>query len=125
MAVPIAAMLTVAKPFVPKVLSLMAPIAGKEAPRVAAVVAGNKKCKRRAHDMAYERRGRYGQVTFSDGVRRWVVVGSDGEACASFPALTDCSVGHLREQLIGVDFSRCLRVPEKEIKEEQESSTTA
>jgi hypothetical protein len=59
------------------------------AAKAAQTIAGNKKCKKRAHDMAYERNGRYGQVTFSDGIRRWVVAGSDGEVFLSFPALQD------------------------------------
>jgi hypothetical protein len=54
-----------------------------------------------------------------------VVAGSDGEVCASFPALKDSSPGHLREQLVGVDLAKCLRVPEKQIKEEQKLSKTA
>ena len=124
MAVPIPA-LAMAKAFAPKVLTVVGPLAGNEAAKAAATVAGNKKWKRLAHDMAYERCGRYGQVTFSDGIRRWVVAGSDGEACASFPAFEDSSSGHLREQLVGVDFARCLRVPEKQTKEEQKSSKEA
>ena len=84
MAVPIVPALALAKVFAPKVLSMVGPIAGKEAAKAATTVAGNKKCKRLAHDMAYERRGRYGQVTFNDGIRRWVVAGSTGEACVSF-----------------------------------------
>ena len=125
MAVPIGPVIAVAKPFAPKVLSVVGPIAGNEVLKAATTVAGNKKCKRRAHDIAYERNGRYGQVTFSDGIRRWVVAGSDGEVCASFPALKDSSPGHLREQLVGVDLAKCLRVPEKQIKEEQKLSKTA
>jgi hypothetical protein len=125
MAVPIGAALAAAKPLAPKVLGVVGPIAGREALKVATAVTGNKKCKRRAHDMAYDRNGRYGQVTFSDGIRRWVVAGSDGEVCASFPPLEDSSPGHLREQLVGVDLAKCLRVPEKQVKEAQKSSKTA
>jgi hypothetical protein len=125
MAIPIGPALVAAKTYAPKVLGVVGPFAGKEAAKAAATVTSNKKCKRRAHDMAYERNGRYGQVTFSDGIRRWVVAGSDGEVCASFPALTDSSPGHLREQLVGVDLAKCLRVPEKQIKEEQKSSKAA
>ena len=54
-----------------------------------------------------------------------MVAGSDGEVCASFPALEDSSPGHLREQFVGVDLAKCLRVPEKQIKEEQKSLKTA
>ena len=100
-------------------------LARKPLTKAATIVAGNRKCKRRAHDMAYERNGRYGQVTFSDGIKRWVVTGSDGKSCASFPALEDDSSGHLREQLFGVNLSRCLHVPERQIKEEQKSSKNA
>ena len=125
MAVPIGPMIAVVKPFAPKVLSVVGPIAGDQALKVATTVTGNKKRKRRAHDMAYERTGRYGQVTFSDGIRRWVVAGNDGEVCASFPALEDPSPSHLREQLVGVDLAKCLRAPEKQIKEEQKLSKTA
>jgi hypothetical protein len=125
MAVPVGPALAAAKTFAPKVLSMVGPIAGKEATKAATTVASNRKCKRRAHDMAYERNGRYGQVTFSDGIRRWVVAGSDGDVCVSFPALEDSSPGHLREQLAGVDLAKCLRVPEKQLKEEQKSSKMA
>lgn len=125
MAVPVAAALVAVKTFAPKVISMVGPYAGKEATRAATTVASNRKCKRRAHDMAYERNGRYGQVTFSDGIRRWVVAGSDGEVCVSFPPLEDSSPGHLREQLAGVDLAKCLRVPEKQVKEEQASLKAA
>jgi hypothetical protein len=125
MAVPVGAALVAAKTLAPKVLSMVGPTAGEEAAKAAKTIAGNKKCKKRAHDMAYERNGRYGQVTFSDGIRRWVVAGSDGEVFVSFPALNDPSPGHLREQLAGVDLAKCLRVPEKQTKEEQKASQAA
>ena len=125
MAVPVGAALAAAKVLAPKVLSLVGPTAGPEAAKVAKTFTGNKKDKRRAHDMAYERNGRYGQVTFNDGVRRWVVAGSDGKAFVSFPALEDRSPEHLREQLAGVDLAKCLRVAEKQTKEEQKALPAA
>jgi hypothetical protein len=60
-------------------------------------------------------------ANFSDGIKRWVVTGGDGEACACFPAFEDDSAAHLRDQLVGVKLSRCLRVPEKQTKEEKKA----
>jgi hypothetical protein len=54
-----------------------------------------------------------------------VVAGGDGEVFRSFPALDDPSTKHLREQLVGVDLAKCLRVPEKQTKEEQKASQAA
>ena len=78
-----------------------------------------------AHDMAYERNGRYGQITFNDGIRRWVVAGVTARSSVSFPALDDPSTKHLQEQLVGVDLAKCLRVPKKQVKEEQKALNAA
>jgi hypothetical protein len=54
-----------------------------------------------------------------------VVAGGDGEVFRSFPALDDPSTKHLREQLDGVNLAKCLRVPKKQVKEEQKALNAA
>lgn len=125
MPVALAPVIAVATKYGPKVLTVVGPVVSEKAVKTAKTAASNKKYKKLAHDMAYERNGRYGQVTFSDGVRRWVVAGGDGEVCRSFPALDDPSTERLREQLVGVDLAKCLRVPEKQVKEEQKALNAA
>lgn len=119
MPVPLAPVIAVATKYGPKAVAALGPVVGEKAAKAAKTVTSNKRYKKLAHDMAYERNGRYGQITFDDGARRWVVSGGDGEAFKSFPALDDPSTKHLREQLVGVDLTKCLRVPEKQVKEEQ------
>ena len=119
MPVALAPVIAVATKYGPKAVAVFGPVVGEKAAETAKTVASNKKYKKLAHDMAYERNGRYGQITFDDGVRRWVVAGGDGEIFRSFPVLDDPSTKHLREQLVGVDLAKCLRVPEKQVKEEQ------
>ena len=119
MPVALAPVIAVATKYGPKAVTVVGPVVGQKAAKAAKTVTSNKKYKKLAHDMAYERNGRYGQITFDDGVRRWVVAGGDGEVFRSFPALDDPSTKHLQEQLVGVDLAKCLRVPEKQVKEEQ------
>jgi hypothetical protein len=125
MPVALAPVIAIATKYGPKAVTVVGPVVGQKAAEAAEAVTSNKKCKKLAHDMAYERNGRYGQITFNDGVRRWVVAGDDGEAFRSFPALDDPSTEHLREQLVGVDLAKCLRVPEKQVKEEQKALNAA
>ena len=120
MPVALAPIIVVAVKYGPKAVTVVGPIVGEKA----AKMASNKKYKKLAHDTAYERNGRYGQITFDDGVRRWVVAGGDGEMW-SFPALDDPSTKHLQEQLVGVDLAKCLRVPNKQVKEEQKALNAA
>jgi hypothetical protein len=121
MPVALAPVISVATKYGPKAVVVVGPIVGEKAAKAAKTVAANRKHKKLAHDMAYERNGRYGQITFDDGVRRWVVAGGDGEVVKSFPGLDNPSTEHLREQLVGVDLTKCLRVPEKQAKEKQEA----
>ena len=125
MPVALAPVIAVAAKYGPKAVAVVGPVVGEKAAEAAKTVATNKKYKKLAHDMAYERNGRYGQITFDDGVRRWVVAGNDGEVFRSFPVLDDPSTEHLREQLVGVDLTKCLRVPEKQAKEEQNALNAA
>jgi hypothetical protein len=125
MPVALAPVLTAATKYGPKAATVVLPVLGEKVAEAAKTAAVNKKHKRLAHDMAYERNGRYGQITFSDGVRRWVVTGGNGEVFKSFPALEDPSTTHLREQLEGVDLEKCLRVPEKQAKAEQKALSAA
>ena len=117
--------IAIATKYGPKAVAVVGPAVGEKAAKAAKTVADNKKYKRLAHDMAYQRNGRYGQITFDDGVRRWVVAGSDGEVLRSFPALDEPSPERLREQLVGIDLTKCLRVPEKQVKEEQKAQNGA
>lgn len=119
MPVALAPVLAAAAKYGPKAVTMVGPVVGRSAAKTAKTVTSNKKHRKLAHDMAYERNGRYGQITFNDGVRRWVVSGSDGEPFKSFPALDDPSKQHLREQLAGVDLAKCLRVPEKQVEDEK------
>ena len=121
MPVALAPVIAIATKYGPKAVAVVGPVVGEKAANAAKTVTSNKKHKKLAHDMAYQRNGRYGQVTFDDGVRRWVVAGADGEVFRSFPALDDPSPEHLREQLVGVDLTKCLHVPEKQVKEEQKA----
>jgi hypothetical protein len=125
MPVALAPVIAVATKYGPKAIAVVGPVVGEKAAKAAKTVTSNKKYKKLAHDMAYERNGRYGQITFGDGLRRWVVSGGDGEVLRSFPALDDPSTKHLREQLVGVDLAECLRVPEKQVKEEQKALNAA
>ena len=125
MPVALAPVIAVAAKYGPKAVTMVGPVVGPKAVNAAKNVTSNKKHKKLAHDMAYQRNGRYGQITFNDGVRRWVVAGDDGEVCMSFPALDDPSTEHLRKQLVGVDLTKCLRVPEKQVKEEQKALNAA
>ena len=125
MPVALAPVIAVATKYGPKAVTVVGPIVGEKFAKAAKTVTSNKKYKKLAHDTAYERNGRYGQITFNDGVRRWVVAGGDGEVVRSFPALDDPSTEHLREQLVGVDLAKCLRVPEKQVKEEQKALNAA
>jgi hypothetical protein len=117
--VALAPIIPVVTKYGPKAITMFGPVVGRKAAKAAQTVTSNKKYKKLAHDMAYERNGRYGQITFDDGVRRWVVAGGDGEVLKSFPALDNTSTNHLREQLVGVDLAKCLRGPEKQAKEAQ------
>ena len=125
MQVALAPVIAVARKYGPKAVAVVGPVIGPTAANAVKTVTSNKKYKKLAHDMAYERNGRYGQITFGDGVRRWVVAGVDGEAFKSFPALDDPSTEHLREQLVGVDLAKCLCVPKKQVKEEQKALNAA
>ena len=125
MPVALAPVIAIATKYGPKAVAVDGPVVGQKAAEAAKTVTSNKKYKKLAHDTAYERNGRYGQITFDDGVRRWVVAGGDGEVFRSFPALDDPSTKHLREQLDGVDLAKCLRVPEKQVKEEQKALNAA
>jgi len=125
MPVALAPVIAIATKYGPKAIMVVGPIVSEKAAETAKTVTSNKKYKKLAHDMAYERNGRYGPVTFNDGLRRWVVAGGDGEVFRSFPALDDPSTEHLREQLVGVDLAKCLRVPEKQIKEDQKALNAA
>ena len=124
MPVALAPVIAVATKYGPKAVTVVGPVVGPKAAKAAKTVTSNKKHKKLAHDMAYERNGRYGQITFKDGVRRWVVSGGDGEMW-SFPALDDPSTKHLQEQLVGVDLAKCLRVANKQVKEEQKALNAA
>ena len=125
MPVAIAPVIAAAKIYAPTAATVAVPVVSEATAKAAKSVANNRKHKKLAHDMAYQRNGRYGQITFDDGVRRWVVAGVDGEAFKSVPALDDPSTDHLREQLAGVDLAKCLRVPEKQVKEEQKALNAA
>ena len=125
MPVPLVPVIAVATKYGPKLVTVVGPVVGEQAAKIAKSVASNKKNKRLAHDMAYQHNGRYGQVIFNDGVRRWVVAGSDGEVLRSFPALDDPSTKHLQEQVVGVDLEKCLRVPKQQLKEEQKALNAA
>lgn len=125
MPVALAPVIAIATKYGPKAVTVVGPVVGEKAAKAAMTVTSNKKYKKRAHDMAYERNGRYGQITFNDGIRRWVVARGDGEVFRSFPALDDPSTKHLQEQLVGVDLAKCLRVPKKQVKEEQKALNAA
>ncbi len=125
MPIPLAPVLAVATKYGPTVVTVVGPVVREKAAEAAKAVTSNNKHKKLAHDMAFERNGRYGQITFNDGVRRWVVAGGDGEPCRSFPALDDSSTEHLKRQLVGVDLAKCLRVPEKQVKEDQKALNAA
>jgi hypothetical protein len=121
MPVALTPVIAVATKYGPKAVAVVGPVVGPKAVEAVKAVTSSKKYKKLAHDMAYERNGRYGKITFDDGVRRWVVAGADGEVFRSFPALDDPSAKHLQEQLVGVDLAKCLRVPKKQAKEEQKA----
>jgi hypothetical protein len=125
MPVALAPAIAIAAKYGPKAVTVVGPVVSEKVAEAAKTVTNNKKCKKLAHDMAYERNGRYGQITFNDGVRRWVVALPDGEVLRSFPELDDPSTKHLREQLVGVDLAKCLRVPKKQLKEEQKALNEA
>src|SRR3712207_1361900 len=125
MPIALAPVIAVATKYGPTAVTVVGPVVRDTAAKAAKTVTSNKKHQKLAHDMAYERNGRYGQITFNDGIRRWVVAGGDGELCRSFPALDALSTEHLREQLVGVDLAKCLRVPEKQVKEDQKALSAA
>ena len=125
MPVALAPVIAIATKYGPKAVTVVGPVVGEKVVKATKSVTSNKRHKKLAHDMAYERNGRYGLITFNDGVRRWVVAGADNEVFKSFPALSDPSTKYLREQLVGVDLAKCLRVPEKQVKEEQKAQNAA
>jgi hypothetical protein len=102
-----------------KVAKAVAPTVGPEVAKVAKNLAGNRQFRRRAHDMAWERNGRVGQVTFTDGQKRWVVVDSSGVPIASVPPFGDASREALSTGLAGVDFDRCMNQPDRDVKEQR------
>ena len=72
MPVALAPIIAVATKYGPKAVIVVGPIVGEKAAKVAKTVTSNKKYKKLAHDTAYQRNGRYGQITFDDGVQVWV-----------------------------------------------------
>src|SRR5688572_11456215 len=116
MAVPSKAALTALKKAAP-VIKQVGPIIGPQAVMFAKKMLGANDLKKTAHNLAYDRGGRVGEVTFLDGGRRWVAVDADDKPLAAFPPYDDGSDEALVRGLKGVDFSRCMRAPDPELRE--------
>ncbi len=110
MAIPVAAAL--------KLLTKLGPIVGPEAVKLAKKLVGEKKLRNAAHDLAWQRNGLVGEVRFTDGGKRWVVVTADNEPIAAFPPYGSGDAD-LNEGLRGVDFARCMG-PSKRVAEQQQ-----
>lgn len=98
----------------------IAPTVGPEAAKYAKKLIGEWQLKRRAHDIAWQRGGKVGQVTFLDGVKRWVVVDGAGTPIIAVPSYDDGSAEALAEALAGIDFGRCMHAPDRELKAEKQ-----
>ncbi len=61
MPVPLAPVIAVAAKYGPKALTVVGPVVGEQAAKVAKTVTSNKKYKKLAHDVAYQQNGRYGE----------------------------------------------------------------
>jgi hypothetical protein len=94
-----------------KVVKIAAPIVGPPAAAVLRKVAGERQQRRTAHDMARQRNGKVGTVTFLDGERRWVVVDRENRPLASVPRYGDGSRETLTAALEGVDLEACTWEP--------------
>ena len=111
MALPIGLALTGAK--------AIAPSLSPEAAKFAKKLVVERQLKRRAHDLAWERGGKVGQVTFLDGVKRWVVVDRTGAPIVAVPPYENGSKEALATALGDVDLERCMRAPDPELKEQK------
>jgi enoyl-CoA hydratase/carnithine racemase len=107
----------------------VAPSLSPEAMKLAKKLVSDRQLKRRAHDIAWQRSGKVGQVTFLDGVKRWVVVDQAGTPIIAVPQYDDGSEDALAKALDGVDLARCMHAPDAELKEqkrrEEEQRATA
>jgi hypothetical protein len=99
-------------------LKTIAPTLGPEAAKVAKKLASERQLKRQAHDIAWQRGGKVGQVTFLDGAKRWVVVDRAGTPIVAVPAY-DASEEALAKALADVDLDRCMHAPDPELKEQK------
>jgi hypothetical protein len=97
----------------------IAPSLSPEAAKFARKLVSERQLKRRAHDIAWERGGKVGQVTFFDGLKRWVVVDRAGTPIVAVPLYDDGSEEALAKALAGVDFGRCMHAPDPELKEQK------
>ena len=107
----------------------VAPSLSPEAMKLAKKLVSDRQLKRRAHDIAWQRGGKVGQVTFLDGVKRWVVVDRASTPIIAVPQYDDGSEEALAKALAGVDLARCVHAPDAELKEqkrrEEEQRATA
>lgn len=101
------------------ILKKLGPVVGPEAVNQAKKLIGANTLKKTAHDLAYQRGGRVGEVTFLDGAKRWVAVDAGDKPIAAFPPYDDGSPEALAKGLQGVDLDRCMRKPDPELKEEK------
>src|SRR3954451_6684353 len=103
-----------------KVAAVAGPIVAKEGPRLAEKAFGAQQDRKRAHQMAWDRRGKVGQVTFLDGTRRWIVADADLTPVASIPTYKNGTPEDLAEGTAGVNLARCLGAPAQEVRQEKQ-----